>query len=522
MGDQSDQARLAALLRLMALEDIGLSERQEIDRLRRFRLPWSAGTATTALDVARCRSDFNDLHVGIALGAAHRVCSAGEADAALVDALAATRDWLDTVAVHRWRVPDMQARVRRVLVAASPPALLDLSLVRDGDGWGARARDLARELPADAVAPVVRLVGDLGSKRPSKTWHAAMADAVHPEPARALVVGWLRRASDADRALPGRLFCPGNDDLVRASVFAAQHVDDDRLPFLLGALARRGAATSGLPGATEALALKVATAAIDVLGARDASADRAELQALLEDLTRRDLVARVGLLLGETDASERRNELLRRAKASDVRRKADAAPRRRRAAVEQEVRRLVAPVAREHGFAGSGTLLRRRHLDRLDLLAIGIHDGRPRLTFGTRFAAAHPPDEPRHVPMDRTRDVHLDVRLVDDFVTEGRDGLLAMADRVTEVVVPFLDDLGSYPVVRDHLLHGSRLTGEVLDLTSPGSPQADGVLGLLALDARDTETAVAALERRVGFVEERDPDAAELAFWRDCLARALR
>jgi hypothetical protein len=133
VADPTPEARLAELLRLLAVPDPGLDERREIERLRRHRLPWTATTAAMALDLARSRS-FDDLHVGTALSAAHRVCSGGDADLLLVDALQATRDWLDTVPLHQWRVPEMQAQVRRVLVAASPPALLDLSLGRDDDG----------------------------------------------------------------------------------------------------------------------------------------------------------------------------------------------------------------------------------------------------------------------------------------------------------------------------------------------------------------------------------------------------
>jgi hypothetical protein len=521
VADPTPEARLAELLRLLAVADPDLDERKEIERLRRYGLPWSATTAAMALDLAR-EGSFDDLHVGIALAAAHRVCSQGGADAILVDALEATRDWLGNVPLHQWRVPEMQTRVRRVLVAVAPPTLLDLSLVRDDDCWGTHARELARELPADEVAPVVRLIGDLGAKRPSKAWDAAIAEAVEPEPARRLVVGWLSRAVDADLAEPMRLFSLGNDDLVRATVFAARHVQDDRVPFLLGALARRGAATCGLPGLTDALALKVATAAIDVLGARGTTADRAQLRTLFEDLRRRDLVARLGALLGERDASEQRAEVLRREKANDVRRKANPASRQRRAQVEREVRQHFAPVARQHEFTGSGTTMRRHHPDRVDMVAIGIHDGRPQMVFGTRFLAAHPPDEPGHVPMEKAREVDLDIRLVDEAVPAGRAGVLAIAARVADVVVPFLDDLGSYAIVRDHLLHGGRLTGQLTDLTSPGSPHADGILGLVALDAGDTDTAVAALARRLEFVDTHDAFKAELAFWRGRLALAQR
>ena len=214
MADPTPEARLAELLRLLAVPDPGLDERREIERLRRHRLPWTATTAAMALDLARSRS-FDDLQVGTAISAAPRVCSGGDADLLLVDALQATRDWLDTVPLHQWRVPEMQAQVRRVLVAASPPALLDLSLVRDDDGWGPRARELASALPAEEIAPAVRLIGDLGAKRPSNSWDAAIAEAVQPEPARCLVAGWLSRAVDADLATPTCLFSPGNDDVVR-------------------------------------------------------------------------------------------------------------------------------------------------------------------------------------------------------------------------------------------------------------------------------------------------------------------
>jgi hypothetical protein len=182
-----------------------------IDRLRRNKLPWDAATATTALRTVTALEDFDDRRVTVALRGAEQVCAAGLADAALLDALLELSEALDHLAEHVWRVPETQELARRVLVAASPPELLDLTLLREhGDGWGGPAREAARQAPSEAVAPLVRLLGELGPRKPSRTWLAAVSSALAAESAYDLLRRWLELAADADvsrRARTPRWHC---------------------------------------------------------------------------------------------------------------------------------------------------------------------------------------------------------------------------------------------------------------------------------------------------------------------------
>ena len=188
-GALDSSARLSALLLMLGLaaprvahggdyEEFLDPTVDAIDRLRRHKLPWDAASARTALRTVTALEDFDHRRVTVALRGAEQVCASGQADTALLDALHELSRRLDEVAIHRWQVPQTQELARRVLVAASPPELLDLTLVRDGDQWGAAARAAARQVPADAVAPLVRLLGELGTRKPSRTWLAAVSSAL--------------------------------------------------------------------------------------------------------------------------------------------------------------------------------------------------------------------------------------------------------------------------------------------------------------------------------------------------------
>jgi hypothetical protein len=478
------------------------------------------------------RGDFDDRRVGVALRGAQQVCAAGAADAALLDALEGMARWLEGVGTHRWKVPEMRLLTRQVLVAAMPPDLLDLSLVRDGDAWAAPARAAADAAPPEEVGPLVRLLGDLGSRSPSKTWRASVAAALDEPEARTLLRRWLELAAQAPAVAPDEtaavgfsgamLFCHGNDELVRAAVLATGAVDEPWVPGVLGVLARRGAATSGVPGMTASLCLKVAGAAVDTLAARGTPADRSVLDELLEDLSRRDLVRRVGAALGREEQAARRDEELRRTKAAAVRAKADPAPRQARAAVDARLRAHLAPILRELGFRGSGRTFRRAHDDRVDVVTFSSGDAGLSVAYGTRFDAAHPSDEPWPVPRDKVLGHDLDFRLFEEL--ESSDEALArFAGRLRDVVVPFLDSLGRYELVLALGEHGAGRPHGAVPLEGVRSPATSGVLGLLALSAGDLPTAVEHLGRRLRFEESRDHDEADrdsLAFWRRRLEQA--
>ena len=542
------RARLAALLLLLATPE-DRPERADgdpaghdqtvgvIDRLRRRTLPWTAATARLAVTTVMTGAVFDDQRVAVALRGAETVCAAGAADVGLVDALEEGAVWLDDLPVERWRVPEMRLYLRRVLAAAAPPELLDLSVIRHGDGWGEQARAAARAANADEIAPLVRLLGQLGARKPSQLWLRSAQEALGPMAAVELLRSWLELAAWTDVVPPdetvafsgGMLFAPGNDDVVRAAVLAASLLPTQPwVPDVLGVLARRGAATSGEPGMTASLALKVAGAAIDTLATRGTPDDQRVLEDLLDDVSRRDLVKRIGAALGQEGRASERDQALRRDKAAAVRRKADPAPRHERASVDVLLRRHVGPELRRQGFKGSGRTWRRIHDDRVDVVAFGSSGTDVQFGYGTRFDAVHPAGEPFPVERAMVRDFHLDVRL-----SEGTSATAAELDRCAErlraVIVPFLDTLGRYEFARDYFEDNRGVPAGATAMENPGSPDADGKLGMLAAAAGDKETAVACLTRRLAAAESwaardsnRDDVRADVAYWRTQLAKAER
>lgn len=547
-GGLGDRAVLATLILLLSERQVrprftveilpwGPPEPSVIDRLRKRRLPWDAATARLALDVAMAGTGFDDTGVTIALRGAEAVCAAGAADVALLDLLDRCRRWLDDLSGDLWAVPETRRLVRRVIAAAAPPDLLDLSLVVDGDGWGAPARAAASAADPDAARRLVRRLGELGARKPSQRWLSECADILRDPAAAILLRRWLELAADApiveaDETLAfagGMLFAPGNDDLVRAAVLATGVLAAETwVPPILGVLARRGAASSYLPAMTAALALKVASAAVGTLAARGTPGDRAVLEELLEDLSRRDLVRRVGVALGRQDEAARRNDEIRRAKAVAVRSKADPRPRHDRATADVLIRRHVLPVLRATGFVGRGRTWRRFHPDRVDVVGIGSSGSEVSVGYGTWFDAVHPEGELYPVPRGEVRHGQLDVTL--SFTGRASDRSLAPCARtLAEDVVPFLDGLGRYEGVRAYLESGAGVPSGSMAMDNPGSPMVLGVLGLLARAAGDDDTAVGCLTQRLAFVESLEPmrddqarHEAEAGFWRAQLERARR
>ena len=178
------------------------------------------------------------------------------------------------------------------------------------------------------------------------------------------------------------------------------------------------------------------------------------------------------------------------------------------------------PTLRQHGFRGSGRTWRRLHLDRVDVIAPGSSGDEIHLTYGTRFDAAHPDGELFPVDREKISDYHLDIRLLENWEASGPD-LDRCARHLDEDVVPFLDTLGHYELVRSYLEHrtGTPSSAGLLEPGAPNSPATNGVLGMLALAAEDRVTAVDRLTRRLAFAEHPDgrhgDDAdAVIRFWR--------
>jgi hypothetical protein len=293
-------------------EDEGLDwlgrERRPWDRLSRLRLPWTAATAATALESVTHRGVYDDRRFAIALQGTGKVCAAGQADAVLMEALDECVSYLESVGDEQWRIKELRNLARRVATSATPPEILDLSLLVDGDAWAGPAREAAHAFPADEVTTLVRLLGELGPRKPTQRWFHQVDGALEPASARQLLRRWIDLAAGAD-IVPewpgsrigdclGTLFVGTNTDLVRAAVWATSRVRSEVWPAEpLGVLARRGAAHNGAPGLPEALSLKVASAAIDALATRGGAADHLVLADLLDDLQRRDLVKTVAAAL---------------------------------------------------------------------------------------------------------------------------------------------------------------------------------------------------------------------------------
>jgi hypothetical protein len=319
--------RLSALLLLLATSDMdgerGVSmtwidpaapeldwlgrAREPWTTVARLRFPWTAPTATIALE-AVAGGSYDDRRVAIALRGASQVCSAGLVDTALVQALDTITAHLDASGDHEWRIVELRNQARRVTASATHPEILDLSLLADGDAWVGPAREVALSLPADDIAPMVRLLGDLGPRRPAQRWWRSVDEALVPTPARQLLRRWLELAA-ATAVVPewpgskvgycaGALFVGTNVDVVRAAVLTTSRLQDEAWPTdLLADLARRGSAHNGMAGIPEALALKVASAAVDALVLRANEVDHAALAGLLTDLHRRDLIRRINAAL---------------------------------------------------------------------------------------------------------------------------------------------------------------------------------------------------------------------------------
>ncbi|MFD7872272.1 DUF4304 domain-containing protein [Microbacterium sp. NPDC059771] len=439
-----------------------------IRSLPRKKLPWDAETAAFALRAALA-IDAMSYVCAPALRGAETAMDAGHRDAELYEALEASVQHLDGLMsgrfASRYGVDKDLKVARRLRASFLPSGVLDLTVVDDGDEWAERARRLARALPVDDIEPIVRHLAALGHKAPSQTWQRQARQHVQSDAGRRLVREWIRAAAETGVAADGHLFTPSNEDLVRAAVVAARWLSSDDVPApLLGALARQGAATR--PPQTESLALRVATAAIDSLVQREAPADIAELEALLESIARRDLVKRIGTALGSeaTARAATRDDDLKREKAAAVRAKANPIPRVLRGEVDRLLRDHVDGTMRGFGFRKSGRTWRRTVEDRVevvDFFSSGLHMS---VHYGVLFPALHPEDGvAAHRDPQRVKPYQLDVSIVESAWFAEEDTLERLAARVRSAIVPFLGACG------DRARLAAVLT------TGEGIPAAEGV-----------------------------------------------
>jgi hypothetical protein len=288
-------------------------QREPWKSLARSRLPWTVEAATTALTSLVAGAALDERRFALALTGAAQVCAEGPVDESLLEAVRAAADRLEAAGEDDRTVRELGRRARRILAAATHPDILDLSMVVDGDGWGPPARAAAHQAPTVEVTALVRALGALGPRKPPQRWWRSVEEALASPTSRALLHRWLELAAAAE-VVPewpgarighcrGVLFIGTNNDLVRAAALATVVVPEDQeLVGPLATLARRGAAHNGMAGMPDALALKVASAAVDALVRRGGQADRAALRGLVSTVHRRDLQTRILAALDDLDA----------------------------------------------------------------------------------------------------------------------------------------------------------------------------------------------------------------------------
>ncbi|MFJ4174661.1 DUF4304 domain-containing protein [Microbacterium sp. NPDC089696] len=524
--------RLAALLLVMdqspALVNgwpYGGDEDAIVRTFPRKKLPWDEASAVFALEAALAIDCMNYV-CGPALRGAQVAMDAGARGPALFDVLTRCAAHLTALGPYRWGVDADRRLAERLLAAFMPPGLLDLSAVHDGDGWAEAARETARATPLDAAEAIVRTLADLGHKSLSQTWQKRVQAALVLDGARELVATWLRIAAEVEEVtdpLDGqvRLFVAPNDDVVRAAALTARWLTEEEVPAaLLGVLVRRGAATR--PPGTESLALRVASASIDSLVARGGDADRAELGRLLEDLTRRDLVKKIGAALGAEGAAVARDRdaLIAKEKARVVRAKSDPVPRLLRADVDRELREHLDETLRGLGFRKDGRTWRRDRGDRVDVVNFGSSGPWIAVRYGVYWPALHPEGGPRHVYDTARLTAHdLDVLVVEQSWEAEEDDLVELAVRMRRMISPFLDACGSR-----RFLVGLWTAGTGIPLSARGSGDLflnrkpfphEVALGALALADDDPAAArwwFAEAARSIGERSSR-VGVEELAYW---------
>jgi hypothetical protein len=234
----------------------------------------------------------------------------------LIDALVRCVSYLDAIEQSgRWelRLSELLGLARRIIASATPPEILDLSLLTDGDGWAVPARAAARSEPADDIAPLVRLLTDLGARKPPQRWLRDVKQALRPPAAQRLLRRWIELASTSE-AVPewpgsrigdcrGTLFVGSNGDIVRAAVWATSVLPAEAWPVdYLTRLASRGEKHNGAEGFPEALALKITSAAVDALIARGTDDDAEALVQLHSLLQRKDLRKKILMATEEAPA----------------------------------------------------------------------------------------------------------------------------------------------------------------------------------------------------------------------------
>jgi hypothetical protein len=276
--------------------------------LVRRRIEWDPESAALGLRLVAA-SGFDDERIQLVIKAAEQVAEAHPAHPGVVDGLERLLAMCRGTPTHRYRVPEMTARVVAALARHTPPELVDLSPVLDSDAWGPAARELLWTA-ADRGVHVTALLRCLAAaprgSEPTAKW-LGQVDTVLDDPETSRVVADLvQLLVDLPLTEDGRLIDAGNDHLARAAMWALARADDlpERLD-LLASVVVRCSQTNGHPRVTEALSGKAAGAAVRVLGhLRDAPGPTSPLadevlRRLQQQVTRGDILRRISKALDQ-------------------------------------------------------------------------------------------------------------------------------------------------------------------------------------------------------------------------------
>jgi hypothetical protein len=283
---------------------------------------------------------------------------------------------------------------------------------------------------------------------------------------------------------PVWLLAPGNETFALGATWAAVDVEEPWVPGLLGRLALRGAAATPHPRVTSALCHPVASGAIEALAALQTPGALAELEMLLAEVRRRDLLRRIASVLGEPPETTRaRDDRVRREKRRLVQLATDPEAKERRRVAAAFVRRELAPQLRAAGFEDSARGTFWRHLDdRVEVLRCKPHGNGLALDLGIWFRFV-----PRSYPVavrngrERPDELHCDIR--------GRahvpGGELESAGRESALWFARWRQL---PAVLRWLREGAQ-SEEAYGWGAPGSPHHRLLTGYVAREVGDAELA---------------------------------
>jgi len=275
--------------------------------LVRRKIVWEPESAALALRLVAA-TDFDDERIQLVLKAADQIAETHPGHPRVMEGLDRLDAMVRTTATHRYRVPEMRARVAAAIARHTPVDLLDLSPISLDDPWGVAARTVLAAAD-DRGVDVGRLVRSLSdapaASKPTDRWLRDMAEVVADARCRDVVRTLVRLLVDLE-AVDRGLLGVGNAAVARAAVWALGRgsVTGADVELLAAVVARCSGSTHPTFGAAPAQARRVAGAAIATLRVIEerstpegAAADRA-LHAAWEIADRGDVLRSIGRALG--------------------------------------------------------------------------------------------------------------------------------------------------------------------------------------------------------------------------------